>query len=175
MKGIFESDTKLRTGNDTALAEVAGLISVANLNSRPVQTYLYMLLNDLELELGDFVLTNVPEQTRLDTFTRDDRAAKYQETRKRYIEGRHNGVDATLTSYLYLSDLCALVKAHELHSALAYSSKTRFDVDFKGPDQLRHQVAHPGRSIIGQSGDVSMLWGRIQGAENLLGHLRSVG
>jgi hypothetical protein len=79
-------------------SRVAGLLSLANLNSREVKVYLFSLLSELEVRLATYVSEAVPENELLGM----DVGARDQEIRTRYEEDRTNGVEAPFVEYLYL-------------------------------------------------------------------------
>ena len=147
-------------------------MTVADLNCRQVRTYLYSLLSELEMRLGQFLLAQVSEQELLEMTSTDDSAGKYEPARKQFQADREKGVEARFVDYFYLSDLINIIKKKNLCSKLGYCSKTDFG-DSLGPlNELRKTIAHPIRSVITGANTVDQLWDRIDHVEDALFRLR---
>jgi len=150
---------------------IVGLVSVANLNCRQVRVYLFNLLSELEIRLGQFLLAHLSEAELLEMTFLGDNADKYESVKKRYKTDRDNGVESPFVDYLYLSDLINIVLKRELHSKLGYEKK-EFQSNLGSLNDLRDTVAHPNRSLITSVNTVEQLWRRIDRAEDALFRLR---
>lgn len=145
---------------------IAGLISVANLNSRYVQIYLFSLLCELETRLGKFVRgMNVTE----DEIKRGLRG----EQRRRFMSDRQGGLEEDAVQYMYLLDLLRFVRKRRLFGTLGYAEEG----DFKRLEvinELRNYVAHPLKSLVTRAHTVERLWERIELIEDALFRLRNI-
>lgn len=146
---------------------IVGLISVANLNRRPVKVYLFNLLCELELRLGQFISMYVQDPELYEMTLGSTTKGKHEEIKKRYQDDKDNGTDLPLVEYLYLSDLVNVILSRKLHSHLGYS-RTGFEKSLGSLSNLRHAVAHPARSIVAESGTVEKLWRRIERIEDAI-------
>ena len=63
---------------------IVGLISVVNLNCRQVKVYLFSLLSELEVRLGNFIATHVSEDELLHMTFGAKEKEKYEEVKKRF-------------------------------------------------------------------------------------------
>lgn len=146
---------------------IVGLISVVNLNCRQVKVYLFSLLSELEVRLGNFIASHVSEDELLKmTFGKKEKE-KHEDVKKRYQEDKTTGVDTRFVEYLYLSNLINIIIERKLYERLGYS-RTRFEKRLGSLNDLRHAVAHPARSIITDKHPVEKLWERIDRVEEAL-------
>ena len=150
--------------------EVVGLITVANLNCRQVKTYLFSLLSELEIRLGQFVSERIPEDELLAMTFGEAVKDKHENVKERFEEDRGKGIELAFVEYLYLSDLIDLVLRTDLYKDLGYTKKAFKKVN--SLNELRHAVAHPARSIVGNRDATTTLWRRIDRIEELLFQLR---
>ncbi len=150
---------------------IVGLVSVANLNSRQTKVYLFSLLSELEIRLGEFICRHVPGSELLElTFGKSDNP-KYQAVKGRYQEDKEKGVELPFVEYLYLSDLINVMINKKLHTLLGYN-RTKFENVFGSLVSLRDIIAHPARSIITDTSSVEKLWNKIDNIESALFQLR---
>jgi hypothetical protein len=158
---------------------IVGLVTIADLNSRHVKTYLFSLLSDLEIGLGELVSQTCTESELLQmTFGAYQEAIcegsenKYEKTKDRYKADKENGVDVPFVEYLYLSDLVNVIAKKQLFKALDYPSRNKFEDAFGPLNALRNNVCHPITSLV--DGDTcNTLWNRIDRLEDILFRLRS--
>jgi hypothetical protein len=146
---------------------IVGLISVVNLNCRQVKVYLFSLLSELEVRLGNFIAAHISEDELLQMTFGEKEKEKHEDVKKRYQEDKTTGVDACFVEYLYLSDLINIIIKQKLYERLRYS-RTRFEKSLGSLNDLRHAVAHPARSIITDKHPVEKLWERIDRVEEAL-------
>ena len=145
--------------------EINGLISYVNLNCRQVKIFLFSLISELEIKLGNVVRKHLNEEQIINSINKTKLIESYEEDKKA-------GSEPDIVEYLYLTDLTNLIRKKDLAYELDYSSKNKFDDDFGRINDLRHQVAHPTRSLITTSNSVSKLWDKIQIIEKALFNLR---
>lgn len=151
---------------------VVGLLSIVNLNDRQVKVYLFSLLSELEVRLGEFISRHASESEMYRIIFGESIKAKHRKTKKRYDEDRTKGFDTALVEYLYLMDLIDVVFERNLCTQLGYESKEAFQESLKPLNDLRNTVAHPARSLITDIQTVENLWRDIDRIEELLFALR---
>lgn len=154
-------------------SDVVGLISVVNLNRRPVKVWLFSLVSEIEIRLGEFLSRHCKDEDIYACTLGRATHSKYDEVKRRYLSDRENGLELPVIEYLYFSDLVGLVIEKGLYGKLDYS-RTRFESSLGSLAELRDQVAHPARSIVREPEAVSKLWRRVQRIEDALGRLRSL-
>jgi hypothetical protein len=159
------AETRRRFFFLTHEGQVAGLVSLANLNARVVQVWLFSLLAEFEVRLSRLVSTQLSEEALR-------QAVKNPEVIDRFDTDRERGVENALTEYLYLADLLTVVRARALHQALDYSG-TQFD-KLGGLNELRKQVMHPVRSLITSPDSIMTLASRLRRLYDALCRLRSL-
>jgi hypothetical protein len=106
---------------------IVGLISVVNLNCRQVKVYLFSLLSELEVRLGNFIAEHVSEDELLRMTFGEKEKKQYEDVKKHYQEDMRTGDDVRLVNYLYLSDLINIIIEKKLYEPLGYDSRTRFE------------------------------------------------
>lgn len=153
--------------------DVVGLISVVNLNRRPVKVWLFSLVSEIEVRLGEFLCRHCKDEDMYALTLGSATHPKYDEVKRRYQTDRDNGLELPVVVYLYFSDLVNLVIEKGLYGRLDYS-RTRFERSLGSLAELRDEVAHPARSIVREPDAVSKLWRRIQRIEDALGRLRNL-
>ncbi len=146
---------------------IVGLVSVVNLNCRQVKVYLFSLLSELEVRLGNFITAHISENELLKMTFGEKEKGKHEDVKKRYQGDKATGSDAHFVEYLYLSDLINIILEQNLYERLGYS-KTSFGDKLGSLNDLRHAVAHPARSIITDKNPVERLWKRIDRIEEAL-------
>jgi hypothetical protein len=151
---------------------IVGLISIANLNCRQVYVYLFSLLSELEVQLGNLVSRHCTERELLEMTFGTSEDPKYEEVKKRYKSDKANGFDVPFVEYMYLSDLFKVIRKRRLFDQLGYQSRTKFDDAFGSLGSLRDTVAHPTRSLITGPESCKKLWEQIDQIEGVLFRLR---
>jgi hypothetical protein len=152
---------------------IVGLISVANLNCRQVRVYLFSLLSELEIELGNLISEHCSETELLDlTFGAATQKSKHESVRDRYNSAKAKGVDVQVVEYLYLPDMIKVIGKKKLFGQLGYQSCGKFADVFNPLVSLRNTVAHPTSSLIVDAKSCIKLWKQIDQIEEVLFHLR---
>ena len=93
---------------------IVGLISIANLNCRQVKVYLFSLLSELEMQLGNLVSRHCSELDLLEMTFGTNENPKYDGVKERYKSDKAKGVDVPFVEYLYLSDLLKVIRKRSL-------------------------------------------------------------
>lgn len=150
---------------------IVGLISVVNLNCRQIKIYLFSLLSELEIRLGNFIADNVTTDELMKITFDSTIKDKHEDVKARYTSDKTEGYDVPFVEYLYLSDLINVMIEKKLYSKLGYS-RTSFEKHFGSLNEFRHNIAHPARSIINRADSVSKLWNKINHIEGALFKLR---
>lgn len=149
----------------TTQSEVSGLISVANLNSRQVQVFLFALFSELEKRLGYYLEQRVSYEVLVS-------AVERRSLGRRFRSDRRVGLEENPLEYLGFQDLVDLARDSGIFEEL----------DLTGPEWgdaaelrlLRNRVAHPIKSVVDRQWSVSGFWSRIRMVEDLLFRLRMV-
>jgi hypothetical protein len=152
-------------------SDVVGLISVVNLNRRPVKVWLFNLLSEIELGLGDLLSQYCEDREIYDLTLAGGTEPKYGRIKKRYEADRKHGLELPVVEYLYFSDIVRVALRKGLYTRLNYT-KQEFERSLGSLADLRDAVAHPARSLIREPDAVSRLWRRIQRIEDGLERLR---
>lgn len=148
----------------SAKNDISGLISYVNLNCRQVKIYLFSLISELEIKLGELIVQSLDEKYILPELKED--------TKESYLEDMNRGSEPTLIEYLYLSEMLNIIRKSNLVAKVGYPSKTKFDNYLGRINSLRHKVAHPSKSLVTSSDSVSKLWDKILIIEKALFNLR---
>ena len=151
--------------------EVVGLMSVVNLNRRPVKVWLFSLLSEIEVRLGELICHHLDDQELYTLTLGATTDPKYDQVRRRYQADRIRGLELPVVEYLYFSDLIGVAHSRDLHAHLDYS-QSRFKRSMGSLVELRDEVAHPTRSLVRDPGAVRKLWRRVERIEDVLGRLR---
>lgn len=151
--------------------EAVGLISVVNLNSRPVKLYLFSMIIEIEVRLGKIISNKLSEKTIL-ALTLDKNTERYKDIKKGYNKDKKSGIDLEVFEYLYLSDLIAIALSQDLYELIGYG-KEEFNQEFKAIKNLRNSVAHP-QSIIKDSNSLEKLDKLIDSMEKALSRLKKI-
>ncbi len=151
---------------------VVGLISVVNLNRRPVKVWLFSLLSEVEMRLGEYLSGQCKDDKEIyDLTLACSKARKHDAVKKRYKADQENGLDLPLVEYLYFADLIDAVCAKGLYAQLGYT-QSGFEESLRPLVDLRNRVAHPSQSLIREPEEIGSLWGRVKGAGEAINALK---
>jgi hypothetical protein len=154
----------------THQGRVCGLITIANVNSRPVRTYLFGLLNELETLIGYCVRDCVPEDQILGA-----KLADIGNAVKRYKADKGKGLEVALAQYLYIGQLLQLFLGFDLAGPLLGAETANRLHEFeKRIKDLRNRVDHPVKSLLHSREDLRGLWDEIDLIEEIIFKLRPV-
>jgi hypothetical protein len=151
---------------------IVGLVTIVNLNCRQVYVYLFSLLSELEVQLGNLMTRHCSNQELLEMTWGASENGKYQEVKKRYESDKVHGYDVAFVEYMYLTDLVKVIRKKGLFGQLGYQSSKDFKDAFGPLVELRNNVAHPNCSLITDPESCKKLWERIDEVEAILFRLR---
>ncbi len=144
---------------------IVGLVSVANLNSRQVNFYLFALICEFESRLARLVRLNLSEdalKVKLDS-----------QACENFERDIAQGFENDIVQYLYLSQLINIVRTEDLYESIGYTSRTNFE-KLNSLNELRNQVMHPVRSLVTDRASLNKLWQRIERLQDALFRLRQL-
>jgi hypothetical protein len=153
--------------------QIAGLVSVANLNSREVLVYLFGMLSKLEVALASLISSGMSRDEIVKTYDRVADPAIKDKVFARYQVDKQAGVDLDFLEYVNFRDLVQIACKGKLYETIGYEKK-QFTVGFGDLAELRNNIAHPVKSLIGSSNGVNQLWERIDRLEEALFRLQPV-
>lgn len=146
---------------------ITGLITLGNLNCRQVQVYIFNLICELERKISEFIIYNIENKVlRNYIFKKSHNNEKLQKVLEHYDTLVELDLENNLIEHLYLSDFFNIVSDFELHSKLDLTKPEWKDLS--SINNLRHQIAHPTRSLLDNENTVERLWKRINKAEDLI-------
>lgn len=154
-------------------SRITGLITLANLNCRQVQVYIFGLICELERAITDFIEDNLkPRQLEEFITKKAETNEKMKKILMHYKELVQLELENKLIEHLYLSDFFNVIKHFDLVTKLGYLNSDWSDLT--GINELRHLVAHPTRSLLDNDNDVNRLWTRIEKVEDLTFRLNQI-
>jgi len=150
--------------------QVVGLLTVSNLNCRAVRVFLYGLLAEMETGLAKVIENSLVEGRLNEEHIHEQMSGHLL---SRYQEAKEDGVDESITEYLYLSDLKTIIGGHDLYMPLGYNEQEKFERDFEEVNEFRNSIAHPVRTLKGAEGSPASMWKNIETCERALFHLHN--
>lgn len=147
---------------------IVGLVSVANLNCRQMQTYLFSLFCELETAMATS-LSSAMTQDEIRSDFSQSQSRNVSGVEKRYNDDLRCGVDAPYVEYLYFSDLIGLITPKQWASLNISPAR---QADLKELKEWRNRVAHPTKSLIRKPEDVESLWCSLDSVEEILFQFR---
>jgi len=150
-------------------SSIAGLISLANLNSRRARVYLYDLLAELEIRLAKFVGEHVEESRLLGLRLGGESDRLFAASKKRFEADRKKNLESPFVEYLHLWELLQVCKKAGLRQRLGFSSDAFARARIV--NDLRARVAHPVRPIVSKLEDGRLVASALEWIEGALGRL----
>jgi|GEM_PF-1542271 hypothetical protein len=154
---------------------IAGLITLGNLNCKQVQVYIFSLICELERELAEFVNYHLTALEIIEWVTskvnKDDPQDKYQSMLKFFESLASVDLENKLTEHFFLVDLINIIIEKGLYSKLSYSKDEWKKLG--GINELRKRIAHPTRTLLDRDNDIQRLWKRICKVDDLIFRLIS--
>jgi len=150
-------------------SSIAGLISLANLNSRRARVYLYDLLAELEIRLAKFVGEHVEEARLLGLSLGGESDRLFAASKKRFEADRKKNLESPFVEYLHLWELLQVCKKAGLRQRLGFSSDAFARARIV--NDLRARVAHPVRPIVSKLEDGRLVASALEWIEGALGRL----
>lgn len=126
--------------------DIVGLVSNVNLNSKPVYTFFYVYLSEVEIDLGNWIDSILDEEEILEIITEKSLNSKNTtsvDVLKRYSNEEEENINRRLIEYLYLTQYDSIIRIKKLFSALGYQSANKFGADFSYLTLYRNWFAHP--------------------------------
>lgn len=146
--------------------EIIGMVTYADLNRSISRTALYLLISQLEVELGEMLRSSSTNSLDYVRHLSDSREEDFWEDWEDLEEG---DVKIDPVEKFYLTDLFRIARNEsELRKGLGFPSKNQFDNSTSGINKLRRKVAHPVRPVIEQVDDIRKVSRRCKRTENLL-------
>lgn len=139
--------------------EILGLVSIVNLNSHLVYSYLFQLISNIEIKLAESIENCLPLEKVIQTFesSTDKHLIKILERYKLKVA---SGSDDSIFSLMYLQTLGILLKkfANDLPESL--KPVLKFQKKFGAGNlytELRNSIMHPVNTIVNGIDDVDKL------------------
>jgi len=143
---------------------IIGIVTLSNLNSRPVRVWLFSLLCEYETRLGNLIKDRISEEKIIEEIKDSNNG---RESIKRYEEDKRNGVDNHICEYLYLSSLVNIFTKHKFFQELSYKNRKEFE-KLNTINEIRKLVMHPVRSIITSEKSLNTLFERLNKLTDVL-------
>jgi len=147
---------------------IVGLVTIANLNCRQMQTYLFSLFCELETQIAAYLSARMSQDEIRTNFSQST-SSNVPKVEARFNSDSRKGVDAPYVEYLYFSDLIQLIASQQWHQLGI--SHTRQAV-LKELKDWRNRVAHPTKSLIRNPDEVAVLWDALDLIEEILFQIR---
>lgn len=147
--------------------EIAGLVSISNLNCRQIRVYLYSLLSELEVSLSQFITERLDEDKLVEVVLGDRTGRGKKDIEKRFNADRSAGIEVPFVEYLYLSDLSNVINKADLHEQLGLSRSRSVKI-LGSLTNFRNKVAHPVRSILEDESPAQYIWKQIDQIDEML-------
>jgi hypothetical protein len=132
--------------------EIAGLITIGNLNCRQVQIYIFQHLCDLERTLGDFLISKLNHDKIIEWIkvksNPEKENDKYSGILKLYENLRELDLENKITEHLEISG--------------TYWTK------YNSINEIRKRIAHPTRSLLDKENTIEKLSKRLGKIDELL-------
>lgn len=147
---------------------ILGLMTISNLNARPVYLYLYHTLLLLETEMGEWLQQLLGEKQLIDLLKELPGGNEVHGGYQQYKEDRESGIESEILEYLFLGDMFEIIRRKNLFQELKYHSLERFEQHLQKLRQMRNTVAHPNRSLVHGAESLKELWQSLRKLEELL-------
>ncbi|MGQ3411162.1 hypothetical protein ACT4ML_02725 [Natrinema sp. LN54] len=147
---IMENDISIR------------IITLADINKRPVRDMLYSLISSLEMMFQRVIKTNVHEK---DTLLKQMDPVSVG----RWKKSQYHDVQMHPSEYMNFGEMKKIIgKSDELRSEFNYSSRNQFKKGTKGLVDLRNNVMHSSKTLVRDRDEIESLNRRIQRLEELI-------
>ncbi|WP_149304915.1 hypothetical protein [Pareuzebyella sediminis] len=150
--------------------EIAGLITIGNLNCRQVQIYIFQRLCDLERSLGEFLLDSLKQKEIIDWIEQkvnpENENDKYKGILELYNELLSLDLENTITEHFYFVDFFNIFNELKLFEKLGLTKKDW--KKFNSINEIRKRIAHPTRSLIDNDNTIDKLSSRLKKMDELI-------
>lgn len=149
--------------------DISGLITLANLNCKQVQIYIFSLICELERELGNFLnkyLSNQCVKKWLESKeNKNESRNKFELMLDKYKELTELDLDHQLTELFFFVDFFNIIKEKKLYNELNFTRREWKELN--SINELRIRVAHPTRSLLDKENNINQLKQRLDKMEDL--------
>ncbi|CAM4409845.1 hypothetical protein [Zobellia nedashkovskayae] len=150
--------------------EIAGLITIGNLNCRQVQIYIFQHLCDLERTLGDFLISKLNHDEIIEWIkvksNPEKENDKYSGILKLYENLTELDLENKITEHLYFVDFFNIINDLKLYEHLEISGK--YWTKYNSINEIRKRIAHPTRSLLDKENTIEKLSKRLGKIDELL-------
>jgi hypothetical protein len=145
---------------------IVGVVHESDLNKHPVYAYFYCLLSRLEQNLAELVGLLFSKADQWRGFLSPER---WEQIESRWIQAKDNGRQVDPVHYLCFSDYIRIIASSpEALNDLGFKTKGAWK-DFVGAmDDLRNDVMHPVRNLVGSHRSVGKLADSDERIQNLI-------
>ncbi|MPS75054.1 MAG: hypothetical protein E2590_18155 [Chryseobacterium sp.] len=148
---------------------ISGLITLANLNCKQVQIYIFSLICELERELGNFLNSQLTDNKIKEWIEGKIDITNAKDKYKLIIENYHSlitsDLENQLTEHFFLVDFFKIISDKNLYREFGYT-KSEWQ-NLGSINELRKRIAHPTRSLIDNENNIKKLQKRIKNIEDL--------
>ncbi len=145
---------------------VVGVVHESDLNKHAVYAYCYCLLSRLEQNLTELVDLLFPEADQWRGFLPHER---WEQIESRWKQAKDNGRQVDPVHYLCFSDYIRIIaNAPQALEALGFKTKGAWKEFVGAMDELRNDVMHPVRNLVGNHRSVSKLADIDERIQNLI-------
>ena len=121
----------------------------------------------MERKITEFITNNIETKVLEDyIFRKSEENEKLKKVIEHYKNLVQLDLENNLIEHLYLSDFFNIISDFEIHTKLDFSKSAWKDLS--SINNLRHQIAHPTRSLLDNENTVERLWKRINKAEDII-------
>ena len=134
--------------------ELTGIVTVADLNKRPLRILFYVLISELESLLLEKIRKEFEDYKFLNCLSEE----RQKKVKCLYEESRKEKIDISLEQYLLTSDILTIIcKTKNHRNQLGCSSKKQAEKQLGSLVDLRNDVMHPCRPLINDKSEVEKL------------------
>ena len=144
--------------------KITGLITLGNLNCRQVQVYIFGLICELELTLGNFIKDNIIKNEIVKIISQSTEYS-FKKIWKKYLSLTQHDLENNLIEHLYFIHLFNLIELKELNNKLGYSIDEWKELE--KINKLRNIIAHPIQSLLNKVNDIKSLYDTLSKIEDL--------
>jgi hypothetical protein len=146
---------------------ITGIVTPADLNKAPARTFFYNLIAELEMVIASLVEDCFKNrQYEISRLLSSERKQDIEDAVTEMVETDR---EIEIIHLLYLSDLVKILRKEEsLRKSLDFESSSQVKNELGSLVDLRNDLVHPVRLILGEKRDVAKLYEQIQTAFEVL-------
>ena len=134
-------------------ADITGIVTYSDMNSRPVRVVLYVLVSELESLLLNKIREEFEDKEYLDLLSEDQK----KKVRDGYNRSKKGNAEISMEQYLTTSGIVTITSRSKLRDELGFSSRSEAEKLFGPLVKLRNEIMHPYRPLVSSRGDVKRL------------------